>query len=88
MDGRMNACTDNTGYMYSMDTPLHCAFFLSSSINAMATLCCEALTFTAGSNWRTFLALLQSIPASILGSIISIADMASNSPNLKGGINT
>ena len=40
------------------------------------------LALTAGSNWSTFLALLHNIPASILGSIISIADMASNKPNL------
>lgn len=42
-----------------------------------------SLTLTAGSNWSTFLALLHNIPASILGSIISIADMASNKPNLE-----
>ena len=47
--------------------------FLHSSFN---------ITCTAVSKGTTFLALLHSIPASILGSIISMADIASNRPNL------
>ena len=41
------------------------------------------LTSTASLNDNIFLSLLNTMPASIFGSIISMADIASNRPNLK-----
>ena len=55
--------------------------------NSVLKQFCHCFTSVACSKFRTFLfAWLHIIPASILGSIISIADIASNKPKLQAKV--